>query len=330
MKITEMALRASRLTYFVALIIFVAGIATFLNFPSQEEPTVTVRDAMVTALNPGLPAERVEQLIARPIEERLRELAEVKRVTSTVRAGSAMIQVTIWDRYTDLAPIWQRVRAKVADSKDALPQSTMGPFVDEDFGRVAVASIAVTAPGYSMSEMRVALKQMRDRLYTVPGIERITFYGLQEERVYLEFDRPRLARLELTPQGVIDQLVKQNVVASGGQIVVGGINATLAVSGEVRDAPSLRAMPIALPRPQSSTAPVPTIALGELAQVSVRPADPPESAAIYKGQPAVVMAVSMASGQNVEQFGKALKARVADQEKLLPAGFDLSYVTFQA
>ena len=89
-------------------------------------------------------------------------------------------------------------------------------------------------------------------------------------------------------------------------------------------------MPIALPRPQSSTAPVPTIALGELAQVSVRPADPPESAAIYKGQPAVVMAVSMASGQNVEQFGKALKARVADQEKLLPAGFDLSYVTFQA
>ena len=59
-----------------------------------------------------------------------------------------MIQVTIWDRYTDLAPIWQRVRAKVADSKDALPQSTMGPFVDEDFGRVAVASIAVTAPGY--------------------------------------------------------------------------------------------------------------------------------------------------------------------------------------
>ncbi|EPE9376041.1 efflux RND transporter permease subunit, partial [Enterobacter hormaechei] len=152
MKITEMALRASRLTYFVALIIFVAGIATFLNFPSQEEPTVTVRDAMVTALNPGLPAERVEQLIARPIEERLRELAEVKRVTSTVRAGSAMIQVTIWDRYTDLAPIWQRVRAKVADSKDALPQGTMGPFVDEDFGRVAVASIAVTAPGYSMSE----------------------------------------------------------------------------------------------------------------------------------------------------------------------------------
>lgn len=77
MKITEMALRASRLTYLAAVIILVAGIATFLNFPSQEEPSVTIRDAVVAVLNPGMPAERVEQLIARPIEERLRELAEV-------------------------------------------------------------------------------------------------------------------------------------------------------------------------------------------------------------------------------------------------------------
>ncbi len=277
MKITEMALRASRLTYLAAVIILVAGIATFLNFPSQEEPSVTIRDAVVAVLNPGMPAERVEQLIARPIEERLRELAEVKRVTTTVRAGGAVIQVTIWERYTDLAPIWQRVRAKVADAQPLLPQGTLGPFVNDDFGRVAVASIAVTAPGYSMGEMRVSLKEMRDRLYALPGVDRISFYGLQEERVYLEFDRPKLAQLGLTPQGVIDQLVKQNVVLSGGQIAIGGINASLAVSGEVRDAASLRALPIMMAQAQGArgASPAPSISLGELARVQVQPADPP-------------------------------------------------------
>ena len=293
MKITEMALRASRLTYLAAVIILVAGIATFLNFPSQEEPSVTIRDAVVAVLNPGMPAERVEQLIARPIEERLRELAEVKRVTTTVRAGGAVIQVTIWERYTDLAPIWQRVRAKVADAQPLLPQGTLGPFVNDDFGRVAVASIAVTAPGYSMGEMRVSLKEMRDRLYALPGVDRISFYGLQEERVYLEFDRPKLAQLGLTPQGVIDQLVKQNVVLSGGQIAIGGINASLAVSGEVRDAASLRALPIMMAQAQGArgASPAPSISLGELARVQVQPADPPESAAVYKGQPAVVLSL---------------------------------------
>ena len=53
---------------------------------------------------------------------------------------------------------------KVADAQPLLPQGTLGPFVNDDFGRVAVASIAVTAPGYSMGEMRVSLKEMRDRL----------------------------------------------------------------------------------------------------------------------------------------------------------------------
>ncbi|RVR94215.1 efflux RND transporter permease subunit, partial [Citrobacter freundii] len=83
-------------------------------------------------------------------------------------------------------------------------------------------------------------------------------------------------------------LVKQNVVLSGGQIAIGGINASLAVSGEVRDAASLRALPIMMAQAQGvrGASPAPSISLGELAQVQVQPADPPESAAIYKGQPA--------------------------------------------
>ena len=88
MKITEMALRASRLTYLAAVIILVAGIATFLNFPLRRKSHRSRFEMrLLPVLNPGMPAERVEQLIARPIEERLRELAEVKRVTTNVRAG---------------------------------------------------------------------------------------------------------------------------------------------------------------------------------------------------------------------------------------------------
>ena len=73
-------------------------------------------------------------------------------------------------------------------------QGTLGPFVNDDFGRAAVASIAVTAPGYPWAKC-VSLKEMRDRLYALPGVDRISFYGFAEERVYLEFDRPKLAQL---------------------------------------------------------------------------------------------------------------------------------------
>jgi multidrug efflux pump subunit AcrB len=62
----------------------------------------------------------------------------------------------------------------------------------------------------------------------------------------------------------------------------------------------------------------------------VLPADPPESAAIYRGDNAVVLGVSMRPGQNIKMLGQELKERVAQLEQQLPAGFSLDFVTYQA
>ena len=193
MKLTQAALNSSRLTFFVALLILVTGALTFLTFPSQEEPSTTVRDALVFVANPGVPAERMEQLVARPLEERLRQLNELKHVTSTVRDGSVILQVSLREDVHALMPVLQRMRAKVDEAVSLFPAGTLPPQIDDDFGRVAIASIAVTAPGFSMSEMREPLKLLREGLYRVPGVQGVSFHGLQEERVYIEFDRARMA-----------------------------------------------------------------------------------------------------------------------------------------
>ncbi|MCQ9136969.1 efflux RND transporter permease subunit, partial [Streptomyces hilarionis] len=80
------------------LLILIGGVLTFLRFPSQEEPTITIRDALVAIYFPGMPAERIENLLARPTEEKLRELAGIKKIITTVRPGSAMIQITAYDQ----------------------------------------------------------------------------------------------------------------------------------------------------------------------------------------------------------------------------------------
>jgi multidrug efflux pump subunit AcrB len=54
--------------------------------------------------------------------------------------------------------------------------------------------------------------------------------------------------------------------------------------------------------------------LGDIAQLSVQKADPPESAAIYRGQDAVVLGVSMRPGQNIKAVGAELKQRVSELE----------------
>lgn len=326
MNLTLAALKSSRLTLFAALLILVGGVITFLGFPSQEEPTVTVRDALVTAAFPGMPAEQVENLIARPMEERLREIAGIKKIVTTVRPGSAIIQLTAYDEVKDLGELWQRVRAKAAEAGSTLPAGTAGPFVDDDFGRVAVASIAVTAPGFNMSEMRGPLLRMREQLYTVPGVERVTLFGLQEERVYVAFDRSRLVATGLSPTNVIEQLRAQNIVIPGGQVSASGLSMTVATSGEVHTLDELRQFLVTAPSPGGSS----QIPLSQIAKIDLLPADPPESAAIYQGQPAVVVAVSMASGYNIAEFGKSLRQKLDDTANQLPVGFSQHIVTFQA
>lgn len=315
MNITRSALGASRLTLFAAVMLLVGGIITFLGFPSQEEPTVTIREALVSVAHPGMPSEQAETLLAKPLEERLREIASLKKIVTTVRPGSVTIQVTAFDDVKDLQALWQRVRAKAAEAGQVLPAGSYGPFVDDDFGRVAVASIAVTAPGFSMSEMREPLREMRAQLYTLPGAERVTFYGLQEDRVYVAFDRARLVEANLTPTAVLQQLQAQNVVTPGGLVSASGLAMTVATSGEVKSAEELRRFLVSVPGP-GGTREVP---LGQLAQIAVLPADPPESAAVYNGQPAVVVAVSMAAGHNIGDFGERLRAKLQETERQLPA-----------
>ncbi|WCM23651.1 efflux RND transporter permease subunit [Paraburkholderia bryophila] len=328
MKLTESALNNTRLTFFVALLILVSGVFTFLSFPSQEEPSTTVRDAIVIVVNPGLPAERMEQLVARPLEERLRQLPELKHVTSTVRPGTVILQVNLRDELRDLMPVWQRVRAKIEEARPLFPAGTLPPQINDDFGRVAIASIAVTAPGFSMSEMREPLKRLREGIYAIKGVQGVTFHGLQDERVYIEFDRTRLAGLGLGADAVLRQLHQQNVVLSGGQVVLSGLNSAVVASGEIRSLQALRDFVLAVPA-GPAMAPA-TVRLGDIAQIRVLPADPPESAAIYRGDNAVVLGVSMRPGQNIKMLGQELKERVAQLEQQLPAGFSLDFVTYQA
>lgn len=323
MSLTAFALRRGRLVLFIALALLLGGLYAFLGFPSQEEPSVTVRDALVSVALPGLPSDRVEELLAKPLEDRLRELPELKTLVTTLRPGQAIVQLTARDEITDLPALWQRVRNKVAEVAQELPEGTQGPVVDDDFGRVAVASIAVTAPGFSPSELRSEAERLRRALYDLPGVDRIALYGLQEDRVTLELDATALARTGLSPQALLAQLRTRNALVSGGSLRQGDRALSLAIGGELADPAALRAVPIQLADGRA-------VPLAELAQVRVEPAQPVRSAAFYRGERALVLGIAMTSGRNVEAFGAALHDRLKALEASLPAGFALHRVTFQA
>eukprot|EP01030_Chromulinospumella_sphaerica_P020921 gene20921-20847_t len=125
------------------LALVLVGLWLALDFPSTEEPPVTIRTATVLSMVPGASVDRVEQLVARPTEEAVLGLPEVKRVKTTVRPGFAFTYVELDAAVPPerLPDIWQRLRTRMNQLQPQLPAGTLGPLVDDEFGRVAVLTL---------------------------------------------------------------------------------------------------------------------------------------------------------------------------------------------
>jgi len=321
--LTAFALKNSRVTFLLIAVILIYGSLTFVTYPSQEDPTVTIRTAQVQARFPGMSAKRIEQLITRKIEEKIREISEVKRIRSTSKAGVAIVEVDVYDRYFDLKPIWQKLRNKMNDLQRSLPDGTQGPFVDDDFGSVAAATIMLTNDGFSQTEWRDAARGIRDRLYTVTDVSKVALSGIREERVYLEIDPARIAQFGISPASLVQSLQAQNIILPGGKITSRGTIVLIEPSGNFNNVKEIGQTVIALPKSNQ------VAYLRDIVTIRRQTVDPPEQLAYFNGKPAIVIAVSMTEGKNIVEFGKRLKAHIAKEQKALPWGLQLSFATFQ-
>jgi multidrug efflux pump subunit AcrB len=324
MSLSLAALNRTRFTLVGAIAIFVAGVISLFGFPAAEEPTVPVRAASIEAYMPGAASERMEQLVARPIEERLRQIAEVKTVDTTVRPGSVYISVTLHPQTQAdrLSSVWQRLRAKMDDARAVLPQGVVGPIINDEFGRVSVLTLALTGKGFTAGQLQDWARTVRGRLQATPGVEQVSLHGVQEERVYVALSPAKLAAAGLSTADVAKALATRNVVAPSGEIDADGRVLAIETTGDLQSADSLAAVQIPLPSGLS-------IALGGLGEVRQGPADPPTTAALVNGQRAVVLGISMRQGLNVNQFVGALHTATDAIDKDLPAGMALTPITDQ-
>ena len=323
--ITRFAIDAPRLTQVFIVLVIVAGLAQFFTFPRQEDPAITIREVVVSAHFPGMAPLDVEQLITRRIEEELRSLPEIDDIWSDSKTGVAVIHADTTDdvSFEELPNMWQRIRNRMIDLKPRLPSGTIGPFVNDEFGLVAVATIALWSDGFSMAEMRDTAQKVRDRLYGLEGVRKVELWGVHEERVFLEFSTAKLAQAGVNIDDVLRSLVKQNVILPGGKHDVVGQDIILETSGNFRSVADIENAFVKVIGTDQS------IRVQDLLNVRRGFAEPAQDLAYYNGKRAIVISVSITPGVNAVEFGERLKAKVADLESRLPIGYVFEFATFQ-
>ncbi|MGI9321393.1 MAG: efflux RND transporter permease subunit [Thiogranum sp.] len=321
--ITKFSLDTNRLTVVFIVSIILIGLIQFFDFPRQEDPPIVIREVVVTAFFPGMEPADMEDLVTRRLEAELRSLPELDDIWSDSKQGVTIIHAETRDEIDDLDLVWQKVRNRMLDVKPRLPTGTIGPFVNDEFGLTAVASIALTAEGFSMGEMRVVARDVRDRLFELPGIRKVQLHGVQEEQVFLQFSATRLAQFGITANEIINTLIEQNIVLPGGQVDAARLNVIVSPTGNFESIDDIENVEFNIPGRQQ------TVRLRDIVTVQRGYAEPPRELAYFDGKRSIVLSVSITPGVNSVAFGEALTSKVAALEAELPIGYQMQFATFQ-
>ena len=322
MPLTRFALANRTLLFVLIGLLTLAGIQTYLSLPRDESPAFTIRTAVVAVIWPGASAERMERLVAEPLEEALEELPGAKHVQTVVQPGRVVVSLDVEDTLPEVEPAWTEMRETVADVAQTLPQGVIGPFVNDDFGDVYGQIIAVTGEGFAPDELERAAETLRRRLLALPDARRVQIDGAREQRAFVTYDPARLAGLGVPAGVLIGQLQQRNLVAPGGDVSAGGRTIPLRPAGAFASVDDLRETTLRLPTGALVT-------LGDLAEVEMGYADPPSQIVRYSGADAVTVAVSMKADGRLTQFGPDVLRVVEETRADLPAGLGFDVVIYQ-
>ncbi|MEZ7891875.1 MAG: efflux RND transporter permease subunit [Candidatus Wallbacteria bacterium] len=322
--LTEWTLKHQQLTFFFIILIFAAGIFSYLNLGRLEDPDFTIRQMIVSVVWPGATAQQVEEQVTDKIEKKLQDTPGLDYIKSQSMPGQAIIYVTLKDDAVaekDIRPTWLEVRNMVNDVKAALPEGVIGPFFNDRFDDVFGNIYAVTGDGFTYEELREESEKIRRILFNVHGIKKVDLIGVKKEKIYIEVENTKLAQLGIPPGVIISSIQSQNAMVPSGMIETRTDNVNLRVTGMFENLDSIRNLPI--------RANEKTLRLGDIAKIRRGYAEPSDAVMNFNGRPAIALALSMEKGGNILTLGQNLTQTIEQIKKELPVGIEINQVANQ-
>ena len=321
--LSEWSLNNRPLILFLMIMLGLAGFFSYSQLGQSEDPPFTFKAMVIQTLWPGATAEEVSQQVTERIEKKLMETGEFERIVSFSRPGESQVTFLASDDFKskDIPELWYQLRKKIGDIQYSLPQGTIGPFFNDEFGTTFGNIYTLTGDGFDYATLKDYADRLQLQLQRVKNVGKVEILGLQEERIWVEISNTRLATMGVPWQTVQQALEEQNTVTATGFFETASDRVQIRVSGQFENLEQIRAFPI--------RAGDQTFRLGDIATVYRGFQDPAAPKVRYQGQEALAIAVAMREGGDILVLGKALEQEFARLEQTLPIGMTLTKVSDQ-
>ncbi len=321
----EKIVRHGTLMTVVVLIITLLGVLAALRVPVQMIPDLEVRTISVVTSWPGATPQDVEKEILIEQEEYLRNLPNLRRMTSSAGSGEAEIElefpfgVDITDALIRVNNALSQVPA-YPDNVDQ-PRILSSSFSSNAFMYYRVSPLPDNPRGLDMDMMQDFIDdEVRSRMESVAGVSQVEVRGGAERQVQLLLDAQKLAQFGLSVVDVRDALRERNRDVSGGELESGKRRYLLRTVGRFKDIDSLNEL--ILVRSGDSLVRLKDVATVVLDHFPVR------SLSRVNGEPVISLAVRRETGSNVIDIKYAMFDQVVqiNREVLEPAGMRMALI----
>lgn len=326
--LTTATFRNPRLVALILLVVIAAGLSAFLALGRQEDPTITNIQATITTFYPGADPARIESLISQKLEEELREVPEIDVVTSTSSTGVSVLQLELIETVDPaiIEEVWTDARNAMEDASRTFPAGALAPEFNSDNLGAFAAIVALTPSRDNIPEAVLGRysEDLADVLRAVPGTKNVERFGEPVEEVLVRLDPVRSAAMGVTADDVSQAVARADAKVQAGKLTATGSELLLEVSGEIEVLDRLRGIVIVENGDGSMTK------LGEIAEVSRGPRLPADSLALSQGQNAVLVAVRLEDGLQVDTWMGRVDAALDDFSAGLPAGLEARLIFDQS
>ncbi len=309
--------------YFM-IIAVLAGIMAFIQLGRNEDPEFTIKTMVVQAAWPGATLEDTVLQVTERIERKLQETPGLSVLRSYTRPGITTIFIDLEGAVPGSAvpDTWQGVRNDVNDIRHTLPQGTIGPFFNDDFGDTFGIIYGFTADGFTHRELRDQVEAIRSQLLHVPDVSKIEIIGAQDETIFVEFSMQELARLNLDRSALLAALQTQNAVRPAGIIQTGDERISVRVTGAFQSEQDILDI--------NFVAGGRLIRIADIAEVRRGYTDPPQPMFRVNGVEAIGLGIAMREGGDILALGDNIRAEMARITTDLPVGIEPQLVADQA
>lgn len=216
-KLIKVAIHERKVTFLLAIMIFLYGIYAYYYIPKQENPDTSSPSAQIITVYPGATANEVEEQVTQKIEDELATLDGVENITSYSNPNVSVVILTLnYDVNYDEQ--WAKMRVLLDALKNDLPSNVQDYQIETELTTSAGIILSLSGEDYSYEQLGAYAETYKKRLEDIEGVKRIVIDGIPKKNLEIKVDLKKLESLPLSLKDIFDLVSAQSVSIPAGAI----------------------------------------------------------------------------------------------------------------